>query len=220
MEASIPSGDKGVSSLENISEAEASILSIGHPRVEGAFVFVSPLFILSSYIPSPHPRPLASLHPFHHPRSFEREWHGSTEPARKSIMKLFKFVSNIEISFMPGKLIIEIYRRTRSWPGSRGMIFLFFARPLFPIARPIRISLSHQFSFCEDERADDPPVPRKQLSFNFAHSRFYGYEPTNWRGIVTLKSSLSLCCRARRVPDANELVQGLFYGCFPPVNGR
>lgn len=134
MEASIPRRDKGVSSLENISEAEASILSIGHPRVEGAFVFVSPLFILSSYIPSlPHPHPLASLHPFHRPRSFEREWRGSTEPARKSIMKLFKFVSNIEISFMPGKLIIEIYRRTRSWPGSRGMIFLFFARPLFPL---------------------------------------------------------------------------------------
>lgn len=28
-------------------------------------------------------------------------------------MELFKFVSNIEISFMPGKLIIEVYRRTR-----------------------------------------------------------------------------------------------------------
>lgn len=103
-------------------------------------------------------------------------------------MKLFKFVSNIEISFMPGKLIIEIYRRTRSWPGSRGMIFLFFARPLFPIARPIRISL-HQLSFRDEyeERAD---VPRKQLSFNFAHSPVLWIQPTNWRGIVTLKSSL------------------------------
>lgn len=28
-------------------------------------------------------------------------------------MELFKFVSNIEISFMPGELIIEVYRRTR-----------------------------------------------------------------------------------------------------------
>lgn len=26
-------------------------------------------------------------------------------------MKLFKFVSNIEISFMLGKLILEVYRR-------------------------------------------------------------------------------------------------------------
>lgn len=103
-------------------------------------------------------------------------------------MKLFKFVSNIEISFMPGKLIIEIYRRTRSWPGSRGMIFLFFARPLFPIARPIRISL-HQLSF-RDERDERADVPRKQLSFNFAHSSVLWIQATNWRGIVTLKSSL------------------------------
>lgn len=28
-------------------------------------------------------------------------------------MELFKFVSNIEISFMPGELIIEVYRRMR-----------------------------------------------------------------------------------------------------------
>lgn len=31
----------------------------------------------------------------------------------ESIMELFKFVSNIEISFIPGELIIEVYRRTR-----------------------------------------------------------------------------------------------------------
>lgn len=58
-------------------------------------------------------------------------------------MELFKFVSNIEISFMPGKLIIEVYRRTktsyaRDSTGGKGdrreVNFLFFARLLFPIA--------------------------------------------------------------------------------------
>lgn len=145
----------------------------------------SPVLAAPSSILTPPSPPFI---PFHCPRSVEREWRGSTEPARKSIMKLFKFVSNIEISFMPGKLIIEIYRRTRSWPGSRGMIFLFFARPLFPIARPIRISL-HQLSF-RDERDERADVPRKQLSFNFAHSPVLRIQATNWRGIVTLKSSL------------------------------
>lgn len=38
---------------------------------------------------------------------------GKGGDCEESIMELFKFVSNIEISFMPGKLIIEVYRRTR-----------------------------------------------------------------------------------------------------------
>lgn len=105
---------------------------------------MSLLLILSSYIPVFTPRvvrrflspPLSSF-PFllKHAARIDRA-------SEESIMKLFKFVSNIEISFMPGKLIIKVYRRTRSWPGSRGMIFLFFARPLFSIARTISISRS------------------------------------------------------------------------------
>jgi len=47
---------------------------------------------------------------------------GKGRDYEESIMELFKFVSNIEISFMPGKLIIEVYRRTRRrlrMPGIR-----------------------------------------------------------------------------------------------------
>lgn len=60
-------------------------------------------------------------------------------------MELFKFVSNIEISFIPGELIIEVYRRTKRGLRMPGIVrtdgrragrvnFLFFARLLFPIA--------------------------------------------------------------------------------------
>lgn len=74
-------------------------------------------------------------------------------------MELFKFVSNIEISFMPGKLIIEVYRRTRrrlrmpgivrdgrGIEGKREVNFLFFARLLFPIARAHQDSSSLSFA--------------------------------------------------------------------------
>lgn len=105
MEASIPRKDKGVSSLENISEVEASILSIGQPRVEGAFVFVS----------APHS---VLLHPRFHPSTLvlrtlclasslsslpilPKRVARIDRASEESIMKLFKFVSNIEISFMP-----------------------------------------------------------------------------------------------------------------------
>lgn len=73
-------------------------------------------------------------------------WRGKGRDCEESIMELFKFVSNIEISFMPGKLIIEVYRRTRRRLRMPGIVrmgrgiggevnFLFFARLLFPIAR-------------------------------------------------------------------------------------
>ena len=110
--------------MENISEAEASILSIGHPRVEGAFVFVSALHSVLLH-PRFHPSPPNSaclalpvfLHPFHRTPFLRKGVARIDRASEESIMKLFKFVSNIEISFMPGKLIIEIYRRTRSWPS-------------------------------------------------------------------------------------------------------
>lgn len=60
VKASILDGDKGVSSLGNISEVEASILSIGQPRVEGAFVFVSAPHSVLLY-PRFHPSSRATL---------------------------------------------------------------------------------------------------------------------------------------------------------------
>lgn len=104
LETFAPNGDKGVSSLEDISEA--SILSIGQLEMEGAIVFAFGLYS-------------ALLHPrFQLPASLCQAlvspWtrRGKGEGCEESIMELFKFVSNIEISFMPGELIIEVYRRT------------------------------------------------------------------------------------------------------------
>lgn len=97
--------DKGVSSLEDISEA--SILSIGQLEMEGAIVFA---FGLHSALL--HPRFQSLINPYRVllSPSIRR---GKGRSCEESIMELFKFVSNIEISFMPGELIIEVYRRTR-----------------------------------------------------------------------------------------------------------
>lgn len=83
---------------------------------------------------------------------------GKGRDCEESIMELFKFVSNIEISFMPGKLIIEVYRRTKRRLRMPGIVwvgkgieggevnFLFFARLLFPIARAHQDSSSLSFA--------------------------------------------------------------------------
>lgn len=111
--------------------------------------------------------PLVPIPPSYIPVFYSRPAGGSSlafdskgeRDCEESIMELFKFVSNIEISFMPGKLIIEVYRRTRRrlrMPGivrdgrgigeEREMNFLFFARLLFPIARDHQDSSSFSFA--------------------------------------------------------------------------
>lgn len=71
-------------------------------------LFLPLVFIPPSYIP-------VSKLPSTPAEAFVAPWtrRGKGEGCEESIMELFKFVSNIEISFMLGELIIEVYRRTR-----------------------------------------------------------------------------------------------------------
>lgn len=108
---------------------------------------------------------------------------GGKAKAAESIMELFKFVSNIEISFMPGELIIEVYRRTRRGLRMPGIVrtggrrggevnFLFFARLLFPIApahQNSSLSLSRLF-ISPRGNEDVSFASRRRLPFNFARS--------------------------------------------------
>lgn len=85
----------------------------------GCLCFCLCSFILSSYIPVFIPSARAWLPPFSSSPlsmlvfvSSKGSDKNGESGSEESIMKLFKFVSNIEISFMPGKLIIEVYRGT------------------------------------------------------------------------------------------------------------
>jgi len=74
------------------------------------FCFWSPFRPLTSPFATPgHPRPRSSL-------AFDSRREAGV--CEESITELFKFVSNIEISFMPGEFIIEVYRRTRGGEGN------------------------------------------------------------------------------------------------------
>lgn len=170
------SGDKGVSSLEDISEA--SILSIGQLGMEGAIVFA---FGLHSVL----------LHPrFQLPTSLRRVLlspsirRGKSRGCEESITELFKFVSNIEISFMPGEFIIEVYRRTRRgvrMPGivrtegrRRSELFVFRSTIVSYCPSPsgFLLLLFRACSFCyEGTRERLFRASRRRLPFNFAHSR-------------------------------------------------
>jgi len=194
--------DKGVSSLEDISEA--SILSIGQLGMEGAIVFA---FGLHS----------ALLHPRFQPPPTSLCWvllslstrRGKGRGCEESIMELFKFVSNIEISFIPGELIIEVYRRTRRrlrMPGieygqggrriGEKWTFCFSLDYCFLLPEPIRIlSLSLSLSLSRlfiSPRGNEnvSSASRRWFPFNFAYSqspRLPRKWPANRKKTVVLK---------------------------------
>lgn len=110
---------------------------------------------------------------------------GKGRSYEESIMELFKFVSNIEISFMPGELIIEVYRRTRrrlrmpgivrarNGRGGEKWTFCFSLDYCFLLPEPISIppsSLSRLFILPRGNE-DVFSASRRRFPFNFSRSR-------------------------------------------------
>lgn len=168
--------DKGVSSLEDISEA--SILSIGQLKMEGAIVFV---FGLHSALLHPRFQPPISLCRVRLSPSIRR---GKGRSYEESIMELFKFVSNIEISFMPGELIIEVYRRRRRRLRMPGIVrarngrgekwtFCFSLDYCFLLPEPISIPPSSLSRLFISPRGNEDvfSASRRRFPFNFSRSR-------------------------------------------------
>lgn len=218
LETFAPKGDKGVSSPEDISEA--SILSIGQLEMEGAIVFAfglhSALLHLRFQLP---PTPA---------RATVAPWtrRGKGEGCEESIMELFKFVSNIEISFMPGELIIEVYRRTRRGlrmpgivrtGGRRGGSELFVFRstivsycpsPSGFLPSSLSISLSRLFILPRGNE-DVSSASRRRLPFNFARSpaRSPGPPFLPWKWPANRRKTVVL--KAVRFVKSYRLVRGV-----------
>lgn len=191
-------------------------------------LFLSLLLILFSYILVSTPRLWCFalsvlLRLFHRCRSFQRGWQGSTEPARNQLWNFSNLSVILRFLLCPGKLIIEIYRKTRSWPGWRDL-FVFRTTIVsycsghqdFTFFPPVCVRLSSLFCWiCLHAR----PVTCLVNSFPSILSIYTSMDISNPR-IGRASSALnqpfrrivSFDCRDRRVSTAYESIEGSFHG--------